>query len=334
MKSKRLVALIFAAALTVSVLAGCNKNAGPDTALEEEDRRTTWITTEEFVDVCKELGLTRVEPDEIETGGISQDTDTLEEGFYVEGNSRYVRSKANDIEDYLDEFDLDEAIDTKDIESFALAARSSGLSDLEGVSYSYDFDSYSEAEIDGAVAFQMSLNDDYTDSVMDFVEDKLDEYGIDANDLSEEEFYKSDKEGYLRLHIDVAEFLMYAYENRELSGLLNEMFYGMNPFEDLEGEVAGDVAFSIEINSQNMFVIAAFAVNRNAEEIDNFTDSFNAMANPMDVAANSKAAECYADAMVRKLKEMVEGARAVAESIIGDSGELEAIGSDFEEIFG
>lgn len=334
MKSKRVAAFILAGTLGLSVLAGCNKSAGPDTAAEEEDRRTTRITTEEFVDACKEMGLTEIDPKDIETDKITEDTDTLEEGFYIEGDSRYVRSKADDIEDYLDEFDLDEVIDTKDIGSFALAARCSGANELEGASYTNGFDSYSEAEIDGAIAFQMSLKDDYTDKVMDFIEDKLDEYGIDTKDLSEEEFYKSDKEGYLRLHIDVAEFLECAFDNRELSGLVDEMFYGMDPFEDLEGEVAGDVAFSIEINSQNMFVIAAFAVNRDAEEIDNFVKSFNAKENPIHIAANSEAAGCFADALVRKLKETVEGAQAVAESIFEGSGELEAIGSDLEIIFG
>ena len=329
MKRTRVTAFILAGALALSVLAGCNKNAEPDIAEEEEERRTTWITTEEFVDVCKEMDLTEIEPDEI-----MEDTAAWEDGFCVEGDSKYVRRKADVIEDYLDDFDIDEVIDTKDIESFALAAKCYGFSELEEASYSYDFDSYSKTEFDGAVAFQMSLEDNYTDKFMDFVEDKLDEYGIDTKDLSEEEFYRSDKEGYLRLHIDVAELLECAFDNKELSDLLDEMYYGMNPFEDLEGKVTGDVALSIEINEQNMFVIAAFAINRGADEIDSFVDAFDAMENPMDVATNREVAECYVEALVKKVREAVEGAQAVAESILEGNGDLEAISSDLEVIFG
>ena len=328
MKSIRVTAFILAGALTVSILAGCNKNAEPDIAEEEEERRTTWITTEEFVDACKEMGLTGIEPDEI-----MEDTETIEDGFYVEGDSKYVSRKSDSISDYLDEFDLDDVIDTKDIESFALAAKCDGFSELEGASSTYDFDSYSKTRLDGAVAFQMTLKDDYTDKVMDFIEDKLDEYGIDTKDLSEDEFYKSDSEGYLRLHIDVAEFIECAFDNKELEDLLDEMYYGMNPFEDLRGAVKGDVAFSIEINEQNMFVIAAFAINRGADEIDNFVEAFDAMANPMDVAVNSEAAKCYAEALIKKIKEAVEGAQVIAESIL-DNDALGDIGYELEDIFG
>ena len=330
MKSTRVTAFILASALTVSVLAGCNKNADTDISEEEEEivLRTTWITTEEFADACEEMGLVEIDLDDV-----LDDTDTVEEGFYAVGDGKYVSRKADKMDDYLDDFGISGAIDTEDIESFAIAAKCDGFSDLKDVSSSYGMSSYSDAKVDGAFAFQMSLKDNYTDKVMDRIEDKLNEYGIDTKDLSEEEFYKSDNEGYLRLHIDVAEFIDCALNNKELTDLLDEMYYGLNPFEDLRGSVRGDVAISIEINEQNLFIIAAFAINKGAKEIDGFVTGFNAIADPMDTSVNSEATESYVDALIMKLKEVVEGAQVIAESIL-DNDALGDIGYELEDIFG
>ena len=272
MKKVKAMALVLAVAMISGVLAGCSK--------------TTTIGTDKFTKICEKLKL-----EEFELDGDSPDIDDLEDGIYAMADADYIEDNPEQLEDFLKQIKLDDVIDVDDVESFAFAAKCTGLEDAKDVIK--DPEDIADLEVDGAVAFQMTLSDDgYAEDVMEAIEDLLDEADISTKSLSGKEFYSSKKEGYFRFHIDIAKLANLVLENDDIGDYLG--VYGKMKdidFEDILGELKGDVAVTVEVNGKNVFILFGGALNTKPTTLNSFAKSFGAASNPVSVPMNEKLIE-------------------------------------------
>ena len=257
--------------------------------------RTTIISIEDFEDACEnDLELHNYDFFNIK----DLDPIDVENGIYLVSNEAMtdlIRNGDTDsIAKLLREFDLDDIIDSDDVESFGFALICKGLEDLR---YSSDPDEFSEAEADGALALVMTLSDsDYAEDIMDFLEDKLDDLDIDVDDLTSEEYYCSEDEGYLRFHMDINKFIELFFENDEMAEFLE--YFDDDEIVDLLRSLNGDIEISIEVNETNVFVLIGFSLNTEPAYIDDFADAFGAAENPLDIPMNEEVTEDLIDYIV------------------------------------
>ena len=272
MKKVKAMALVLAVAMISGVLAGCSK--------------TTTIGTDKFTKVCEKLKL-----EEFELDGDSPDMDDLEDGIYAMADVDYIEDNPEQLEDFLKQIRLDDVIDVDDVESFAFAAKCTGLEDAKDVVK--DPEDIADLEVDGAVAFQMTLADaGYAEDVMEAIEDLLDEADISTKSLSGKEFFSSKKEGYFRFHVDIAKLAKLVLENDDIEDYLG--IYGKMKdidIEDILSELKGDVAVTVEINGKNVFILLGGALNTKPTTLNSFAKSFGAACNPVSVPMNEKLIE-------------------------------------------
>ncbi len=272
MKKVKAMALVLAVAMISGVLAGCSK--------------TTTIGTDKFTKVCEKLKL-----EEFELDGDSPDMDDLEDGIYAMADADYIEDNPEQLEDFLKQIRLDDVIDVDDVESFAFAAKCTGLEDAKDVVK--DPEDIADLEVDGAVAFQMTLADaGYAEDVMEAIEDLLDEADISTKSLSGKEFFSSKKEGYFRFHVDIAKLAKLVLENDDIEDYLG--IYGKMKdidIEDILSELKGDVAVTVEINGKNVFILLGGALNTKPTTLNSFAKSFGAACNPVSVPMNEKLIE-------------------------------------------
>ena len=272
MKKVKAMALVLAVAMISGVLAGCSK--------------TTTIGTDKFTKVCEKLKL-----EEFELDGDSPDMDDLEDGIYAMADEDYIEDNPEQLEDFLKQIRLDDVIDVDDVESFAFAAKCTGLEDAKDVVK--DPEDIADLEVDGAVAFQMTLADaGYAEDVMEAIEDLLDEADVSTKSLSGKEFFSSKKEGYFRFHVDIAKLAKLVLENDDIEDYLG--IYGKMKdidIEDILSELKGDVAVTVEINGKNVFILLGGALNTKPTTLNSFAKSFGAACNPVSVPMNEKLIE-------------------------------------------
>ena len=287
MKKVKAMALVLAVAMIAGVLAACSK--------------TTTIGTDKFAKVCEKLKL-----EEYDLEDDSPDMDDLEDGIYAVADEDFIEDNPQQLESFLKSIKLEDVIDVDDVESFALAAKCTGLEDAKDAVK--DPEDIADLEVDGAVAFQMTLKDDgYAEDVMDAIEDLLDEADISTKSLSGKEFFSSKKEGYFRFHVDVAKLSKLILDNDDIGDLLS--LYGKVKdvdFEEILESLKGDVAITIEVNGKNVFILMGGSLNSKPTTLNSFAKSFGASCNPVSVPMNEKLIEelieSAADTYMSKLK--------------------------------
>ena len=287
MKKVKAMALVLAVAMISGVFAACSK--------------TTMIGTDKFTSICEKLKL-----EEFELDGDSPDMDDLEDGIYAVADEDFLEDNPDQLEDFLAEIKLDDVIDVDDVESFAFAAKCTGLEDAKDVVS--DPEDIADLEVDGAVAFQMTLKDaGYAEDVMEAIEDLLDQVDVSSTDLTNKEFYSSKKEGYFRFHVDIAKLAKIILDNDDITDLLD--LYGDAKdidFEEILESLKGDVAVTVEVNGKNVFILFGGALNSKPTTLNSFAKSFGASSNPISVPMNEKLVEKMiedaADTYVSKLK--------------------------------
>ena len=287
MKKVKAMALVLAVAMIAGVFAACSK--------------TTMIGTDKFTSICEKLKL-----EEFELDGDSPDMDDLEDGIYAVADEDFLEDNPDQLEDFLAEIKLDDVIDVDDVESFAFAAKCTGLEDAKDVVS--DPEDIADLEVDGAVAFQMTLKDaGYAEDVMEAIEDLLDQVDVSSTDLTNKEFYSSKKEGYFRFHVDIAKLAKIILDNDDITDLLD--LYGDVKdidFEEILESLNGDVAVTVEVNGKNLFILFGGALNSKPTTLNSFAKSFGASSNPISVPMNEKLVETMienaADTYVSKLK--------------------------------
>ena len=279
MKRIKAMAVVLTVAMLAVVFAGC--------------ANTTTISTDKFQKACEKLKL-----EEFDFEDDSPELDDVEDGFFAVADEDMVEEKEKDLEDMLKSFKLDGIIDTDDVESFAFAAKATGLDDIKDAMK--DPEDIADLEVDGAVAFVMTLsNDGYAEDVMDAIEELLDDADIDVKDLSKQEYMASKKEGYFRCHIDIAKchidiakFAKIILDNDDIMDLIETAADKMDiDAEELLESLSGDVAFTIEVNGKNIFFLAGGSLNTKPTVLNSFASSFGAAMNPVKVPMNTKLIE-------------------------------------------
>ena len=269
MKRIKAMAVVLTAAMLAVAFAGCAK--------------TTTISTDKFQKVCEKLKL-----DEFDFDDDSPELDDVVDGFYAVADKDMVEDKEDELEDMLKSMKLDGIIDTDDVESFAFAVKCDGLDDVKDVMK--DPEDIADLQLDGAVAFQMTLSSDgYAEDIMEAIEELLDNADIDVEDFTKQEYMASKKEGYFRFHIDIAKLAKIILDNDDIMELLETAADKMDlDVEELLESLSGDVAFTLEVNGKNIFFLAGGSLNTKPTVLNSFASSFGASMNPIKVPMNEK----------------------------------------------
>lgn len=286
MKKIKVLACVLTAAMVAGLFAGCSK--------------TTTITTEKFAKACEKLKLEEFDLED----SASPDYDDLEDGLYAVADEDYVEDNPEEIESFLNDLGIGEVIDADDVTSLAFAAKCSGAEDLSELS---DPEDLPDQVVDGAFALQISLADDYVGDAMDFIDDMLDQYDIDVKDLSNKEYYAGKKDGYFRFHVDVAAVSKILLENEDIMDMMDTI-YDADDFEEIVSQLKGDLAVSLEINGNNIFIIAGVGFNTKASNLNAFSKAFGAATNPVSVPANKNVVQQLIEDAVDNYGGLLSGA--------------------------
>ena len=266
-------AALVAVSMLAGVFSGCSKTAA--------------VTTDVFAKACDKAGIEEIDFRE----SFGTNTEELEDGYYFVADEDDIEESAELIDRMLYSSDLLEVIDSDNIVSFGFAAKCNGIDELND----YIGDSIKDIEIEGAAAMQMTLDkDDYAEDIMEYFADKLDTYDIGIKDLTAKEYYSSAKEGYIRLHIDLARTSELVMDNDDIMDFL-KLTMGTNARKLLKN-MEGDLALSFEIKGENLFVIAGYAVNSDAAVYKDFVKAFGIKNDPMKLPMNEKFAQAIIDA--------------------------------------
>lgn len=285
MKGTKTIALLLSATMLAGIFTGC---AG----------KTTKITTDKFINACEKLDLKGFEVD----GKKAPDIDDLEEGFYLYADTDAIEEAEDSIDDFLDEIGLDDVFEAENVKSFAFAAKCDGF-DLNDL---LDRDVLGSTELDGAAAFQMTLDGNYAEDFMAYLEDLLDECGISTDDLSDKEYFVSKNEGYLRYHVEIDKLVEQFVDNDAYDDIYDFLYYFTDGLIDSVEDFSGDAAFSFEINGSNIFFILGLNVNTDETSVLNdFVKAFGATCNPMDVPVNEDISENLIDDYLDDLADQI-----------------------------
>ena len=254
MRKTKVISVLLAVAMLTGLFTGCSGKASV-------------IDTDRFVKACDKMGLS-----DYEFGGDdSPDEGDLEDGFYIYADEDAVEDDGVFIDLYLATFGLQDVFDSSNVESFAIASKFTGLEDLEDLE---DPDDLESIKLDGAFAFQMTLDDDYSEDIMEGLEDLLEDNDISIKKLSDKEFSVTKNGGYLRLHADAAKVLKDFFDDDMRSAVK---------------KLTGDIALSVEVSGNNILVLAGGALNaKSSSELKKFAKAFGAV-NPAGVSTNDKA---------------------------------------------
>ena len=256
MRRIKAVSILLSVVMLASLFTGCSSG------------KTTKITTEKFAKACEKLGLDEFELD----GKSSPDIDDLEGGFYLAADEDVVEDNEFTLELFLKIYGFDGVIEAENIRSFAIAAKCTGLEDLEDIE---DPEDLQDVTVDGAFAFQMTLDDDYSEDLMEFLADGLEEMDIKTKKLSDKEYAETKNGGYLRLHGDLVNVFTELADDDDL--------------EDAVEGLKGDIGISVEVNGADIFIIAGGAFNaKKASVMNSFVKAFGAASNPLNLKTNDK----------------------------------------------
>ena len=275
MNRQKIAASVLAVSMLAGIFTGCTK--------------TTKITIDQFEKACEKLKLEEVDFHET---SIYDDEDVFEEGFYVIADEDDIEDGSDSVNEFLHSSGLDDFLEAENIVEYGAAIKMDGIDSIRDL----DSEGLDDLEFEGANALLITLDDDgYAEDIMDYFDDLLDMYDIDTKSLSSKEFYSSKKEGYLRFHIDIEKFSELALDNDDVLDLADVADVDL---EDYIGDLKGDIAISIEVQGENVFMIAGWAVGTKATIINDFAKAFGAACNPMSLPMNEKFAESMIDSLV------------------------------------
>ena len=272
MRKTKIIAAVLSLTMLAGLLTGCSN-------------KTTKITTDKFIKACEKLDL----KDYAFGGKKTPDLDDLDKGFYIYADTDMVEDEEDSLDDFLKEINLDDVFEAGNIKSFAFAAKCDGF-DYDDIVF--DADDLSDIELDGAAAFQMTLDGNYAADFMAYLEDLLDKTGISTDDLSDKEYFASKNEGYLRLHVDLEDLIEDINGSDSYHGLYNYLYFSTDGLIDTLDDVTGEAAISVEVNGNCIFIIFGFNANqKDAEVLGQFVKAFGASCDPMTVPVNEDVAQ-------------------------------------------
>ncbi len=294
MKLKRVVALMLAASMLAAV-AGCSK--------------VKKVTGADFVAACEKIGAEEVDYEDMN----EVEESDLEDGVYSVLDSDDIADLYEDYESSASSSSMGTySVSVPDVESIVEA------DDLEEMTIfakmDQNFDDISDPEdienldVNGVVGIQMTLTDaDMVEDFMDGIADSLDEYGIDVEDLSSDEYYVGKNEAYLRISVS-AEDLVAAFLESETYGYLEMMDLDI---EDALGSLTGDLAVATYINGENVVVLIGMGINNTTEYLDEFCGDLG-LSSPSKLPSNPEIAESICDTIDDTLGSMLSSFAALA----------------------
>ena len=294
MKLKRVVALMLAASMLAAV-AGCSK--------------VKKVTGADFVAACEKIGAEEVDYEDMN----EVEESDLEDGVYSVLDS-------DDIEDLYEDYesssssssmsmysisapDVESIVDADDLEEMTVFAKMD--QNFDDISDPEDIENL---DVNGVVGIQMTLTDsDMVEDFMGGIADSLDEYGIDVEDLSSDEYYVGKNEAYLRISVS-AEDLVAAFLDSETYGYLEMMDVDI---EDALESLTGDLAVATYINGENVVVLIGMGINNTTEYLDEFCGDLG-LSSPSKLPSNPEIAESICDTLDDTLGSMLSSFAALA----------------------
>jgi frataxin-like iron-binding protein CyaY len=294
MKRIKIISCIVTAAMILGLAAGCSK--------------TKKVTTESVEKACEALDYEEYDVDDLEDGQL--EPGDIDDGIYVVIDGDDIEDLADENEASVSSIGLDEVLEADDVESAALFIKGDGLEDFaDDVDGLQDIENLADAEFELIIGMQATLkDDDKVEDIMDYLEDMLDEYDLDVDDLTAQEYYRSKTEGYLKFNIDIQELWAIAQENDDLMDLLEEADME-DQIEDLFDSVSGNICVSYQISGNNLIVVVGAAFNSKGDSLNDMCSKLG-IDNPSKLKTNEVFAEGIIDSLVSNVAKYMSYAYA------------------------
>ena len=275
MKRIKIISCIVTTAMILGLAAGCSK--------------TKKVTTESVEKACEALDYEEYDVGDLEDGQL--EPGDIDDGIYVVIDGDDIEDLADENEASVSSIGLDEVLEADDVESAALFIKGDGLEDFaDDVDGLQDIENLADAEFELIIGMQATLkDDDKVEDIMDYLEDMLDEYDLDVDDLTAQEYYRSKTEGYLKFNIDIQELWAIAQENDDLMDLLEEADME-DQIEDLFDSVSGNICVSYQISGNNLIVVIGAAFNSKGDSLNDMCSKLG-IDNPSKLKTNQDFAE-------------------------------------------
>ena len=282
MKRIKIISCIVTAAMVLGLAAGCSK--------------TKKVTTESVEKACEALDYEEYDVDDLEDGQL--EPGDIDDGIYVVIDGDDIEDLADENEASVSSIGLDEVLEADDVEAAALFIKGDGLEDFaDDVDGLQDIENLADAEFERIIGMQATLkDDDKVEDIMDYLEDMLDEYDLDVDDLTAQEYYRSKTEGYLKFNIDIQELWAIAHENDDLMDLLEEADME-DQIEDLFDSVSGNICVSYQISGNNLIVVIGAAFNSKGDSLNDMCSKLG-IDNPSKLKTNEAFAEGIIDSLI------------------------------------
>ena len=294
MKRIKIISCIVTAAMVLGLAAGCSK--------------TKKVTTESVEKACEALDYEEYDVDDLEDGQL--EPGDIDDGIYIVIDEDDIEDLADENEASVSSIGLDEVIEADDVESAALFIKGDGLEDFaDDVDGLQDIENLADAEFELIIGMQATLkDDDKVEDIMDYLEDMLDEYDLDVDDLTAQEYYRSKTEGYLKFNIDIQDLWEIAQENDDLMDLLEEADME-DQFEDLFDSISGNICVSYQISGNNLIVVIGVAFNSKGDSLNDMCSKLG-IDNPSKLKTNEAFAEGIIDSLMSNVAKYMSYAYA------------------------
>ena len=294
MKRIKIISCIVTAAMILGLAAGCSK--------------TKKVTTESVEKACEALDYEEYDVGDLEDGQL--EPGDIDDGIYVVIDGDDIEDLADENEASVSSIGLDEVLEADDVESAALFIKGDGLEDFaDDVDGLQDIENLADAEFELIIGMQATLkDDDKVEDIMDYLEDMLDEYDLDVDDLTAQEYYRSKTEGYLKFNIDIQELWAIAQENDDMMDLLEEADME-DQIEDLFDSVSGNICVSYQISGNNLIVVIGAAFNSKGDSLNDMCSKLG-IDNPSKLKTNEVFAEGIIDSLMSNVAKYMSYAYA------------------------
>ena len=294
MKRIKIISCIVTAAMVLGLAAGCSK--------------TKKVTTESVEKACEALDYEEYDVDDLEDGQL--EPGDIDDGIYIVIDEDEIEDLADENEASVSSIGLDEVIEADDVESAALFIKGDGLEDFaDDVDGLQDIENLADAEFELIIGMQATLkDDDKVEDIMDYLEDMLDEYDLDVDDLTAQEYYRSKTEGYLKFNIDIQDLWEIAQENDDLMDLLEEADME-DQIEDLFDSVSGNICVSYQISGNNLIMVFGVAFNSKGDSLNDMCSKLG-IDNPSKLKTNEAFAEGIIDSLMSNVAKYMSYAYA------------------------
>lgn len=285
MKRFKIISCVVAASMVLGLAAGCSK--------------TKKVTTESVEKACEALDYEEYDVDDLQDAQL--DGGDVDDGFYVIIDEDAIEDMADENESSLSSIGLDEVLEADDIESAAVFMKSTGLEDFQDdVDGLQDIENLVDTEFDLIFGMQATLkDDDKVEDIMDYLEDMLDEYDLDVDDLTSQEYYRSKTEGYLKFNIDIQDLWEIAQENDDLMDLFEEADME-DAAEELFDSTSGYICVSYQISGNNLIVVIGAAFNSKGDSLNDMCSKLG-IENPSKLKTN----EVFAESIIESVMDNV-----------------------------